>query len=83
MRTTRRLLKFLVFAFVLLIISLGYRLFGEKHSGGKTGIFNIDQASADIPIGSCASAEGGTSGSICDGCGAEGGCAGCSGASSK
>ena len=72
MRTTRTVLKLLIFGLLLFVLSAGYRLFGEKQEkAAKGGIFGIGSARADAPPPpeGCV---GGTDigGSICDGCSA-------------
>jgi len=51
MKTFIRLLKFIPFILILLIISAGYRIFGGKENKKEGGIFDfgVDTANADVP----------------------------------
>jgi len=66
MKTFIRLLKIIPFILILLIISVGHRIFGGKENKKEGGIFDfgVDTANADVPGGcatgpeSCITAEG-------------------------
>lgn len=51
MKTFIRLLKFIPFILILLIISAGHRIFGGKENKKEGGIFDfgVDSANADVP----------------------------------
>lgn len=75
MKTFIRLLKFIPFILILLIISAGHRIFGGKENKKEGGIFDfgVDSANADVPgcatgVEACATlgAEGSSSGEGCD-----------------
>ena len=53
MKTFIRLLKFIPFILILLIISAGHRIFGGKENKKEGGIFDFgaDTANADVPEG--------------------------------
>ena len=71
MRTTRTVLKLLIFGLLLFVLSAGYRLFGEKQEkAAKGGIFGIGSARADAPPPPGGVEGTDISGSICDGCSA-------------
>lgn len=78
MNSIKKILKVLFLSFILLILSAGYWVFGEKRNNPGGGLFDIDKASADVPAaGGCGATgtgsgvEGGT-----DGGSGEGGCDG-------
>ena len=70
MKTFIRLLKFIPFILILLIISAGHRIFGGKENKKEGGIFDfgVDTANADVPEGG----EGGEGGEGSEGGGPEG-----------
>lgn len=49
MNSIKKILKVLFLSFILLILSAGYWVFGEKRNNFGGGLFDIDKASADVP----------------------------------
>lgn len=64
MAGAKKILKLLFFGIILLVLSAGYRIFGEKQKGSeKTGplSWGSEEARADVPSCSCSCGEGGSS----------------------
>lgn len=84
MKLIKKTLKLLVFGIVLMFLSVGYRLLGDKNNNDTEGKNLINNAKADAPGGGCGGCGcGGSEGTGPSQGGSDGGSSGDGGGSSK